>query len=196
MKRDIAGESKVNFVFRAYRSAMIRLRGRFFYFMRMFSSSSKKQIGFEWGAKFINSKRLSFKGPASFGRMARLECHTDFTTGNTGQIIFGSNISFGDYFHAGSLGLIEVGDNVLGGSNILLVDHNHGSPRLDMTTKSPIPPRNRPLTHKGPIKIGNNCWLGDGVTVLGGVEIGEGAIIAAKSVVRKNVLPWTIYDGR
>lgn len=45
------------------------------------------------------------------------------------------------------------------------------------------------------IKIGNDVWIGDNVLILGNVEIGDGAIIAAGSVVTKNVNPYCIIGG-
>lgn len=39
------------------------------------------------------------------------------------------------------------------------------------------------------------CWIGAGVIVLGGVEIGENAVIGAGSVVTKNVDPFSVYAG-
>lgn len=43
--------------------------------------------------------------------------------------------------------------------------------------------------------IGNDVWIGDDSLVLGGVVIGDGAIIAARSVVTKNVEPYSIVGG-
>ncbi len=45
------------------------------------------------------------------------------------------------------------------------------------------------------VKIGNDVWIGDNVTVLSGIEIGDGAIIAAGAVVTKNVEPYSIVGG-
>ena len=45
------------------------------------------------------------------------------------------------------------------------------------------------------ITIGNDVYIGYGVTILGGVRIGDGAIIAAGSVVTKDVEPHAIYGG-
>lgn len=45
------------------------------------------------------------------------------------------------------------------------------------------------------IKINDKVWIGFGVTILKGVVIGEGAVIAAKSVVTKNVQPYTVVAG-
>ena len=45
------------------------------------------------------------------------------------------------------------------------------------------------------VTIGNDVWIGQGAKILGGVEIGDGAIIAAYAVVTKNVEPYTIVGG-
>ena len=46
-----------------------------------------------------------------------------------------------------------------------------------------------------PIHIGENVWLGANVTVLGGVTIGDNAVIAAGAVVTKNIPPNTVAAG-
>ncbi|MEO7311368.1 MAG: acyltransferase [Chitinophagaceae bacterium] len=46
-----------------------------------------------------------------------------------------------------------------------------------------------------PIKICKNAWIGMNVTILKGVTVGEGAIVAAASVVTKDVPAWTVVAG-
>lgn len=48
---------------------------------------------------------------------------------------------------------------------------------------------------KGDTIIGNDVWIGYGATIMPGVHIGDGAIIATKSVVTKNVAPYSIVGG-
>lgn len=48
---------------------------------------------------------------------------------------------------------------------------------------------------KGDIKIGNDVWIGTKATILSGLTIGDGAIIAAGSVVTKDVEPYMIVGG-
>jgi virginiamycin A acetyltransferase len=48
---------------------------------------------------------------------------------------------------------------------------------------------------KGDTIVGNDVWIGYGALIMPGVTIGDGAIIAAGSVVTKNVLPYTIVGG-
>jgi virginiamycin A acetyltransferase len=48
---------------------------------------------------------------------------------------------------------------------------------------------------KGDIKIGNDVWIGYNATIMAGVNIGDGAIIATNSTVTKDVAPYTIVGG-
>lgn len=49
--------------------------------------------------------------------------------------------------------------------------------------------------NKGDIIIGNDVWIGYNATIMGGVTIGDGAIIATNATVTKNVEPYTIVGG-
>jgi acetyltransferase-like isoleucine patch superfamily enzyme len=48
---------------------------------------------------------------------------------------------------------------------------------------------------KGDVRIGHDVWIGIGALILSGVEIGNGAVIGAHSVVSKNVAPYSIVAG-
>lgn len=58
-----------------------------------------------------------------------------------------------------------------------------------------ITPQPGELPNKGDTVIGNDVWIGYEAVIMPGVEIGDGAIIASKSVVTKNVAPYTIVGG-
>ncbi len=45
------------------------------------------------------------------------------------------------------------------------------------------------------VNIGNDCWIGADVTFIGGVNIGDGAVVLAKAVVTKDVPPYAIVGG-
>ncbi len=49
--------------------------------------------------------------------------------------------------------------------------------------------------NKGDITIGNDVWIGFEAVIMAGVHIGDGAIIAARAVVTKDVAPYTIVGG-
>jgi virginiamycin A acetyltransferase len=48
---------------------------------------------------------------------------------------------------------------------------------------------------RGPVRIGSNVWIGDNALVLAGVEIGNGAVVAAGAVVTRDVEPFAIAVG-
>ncbi|MEA5447868.1 CatB-related O-acetyltransferase [Leptolyngbya sp. CCNP1308] len=80
---------------------------------------------------------------------------------------------------------------------------NGGNHRTDWFTNYPFPifgqgwesvmPSEWP--HKGDTVIGNDVWIGYGATLLPGVQVGDGAIIAAQSVVTKSVPPYAVVGG-
>lgn len=51
------------------------------------------------------------------------------------------------------------------------------------------------MLDKGTLVIGNDVWIGDSVIILPGVQVGDGAVVGAGSVVTKNVPPYTIVGG-
>jgi len=50
-------------------------------------------------------------------------------------------------------------------------------------------------SHKGPITIDSDAWIGTGAVILPNITIGEGAVVGANSVVTKNVAPYTVVGG-
>lgn len=60
---------------------------------------------------------------------------------------------------------------------------------------SMAPPAHEDLPLKGDTIIGNDVWIGQNVTILPGVHIGDGAIIGASSLVTRHVPPYTIAAG-
>jgi virginiamycin A acetyltransferase len=56
-------------------------------------------------------------------------------------------------------------------------------------------PKQGELPYKGDTVVGNDVWIGYDATIMPGIHIGDGAIIAAKSVVTKDIPPYTIVGG-
>lgn len=103
------------------------------------------------------------------------------------RIILGENIQLNDFVHISAINHVEIGDNCLFASHIYISDNSHGCYNGCLSDSSPaIPPAKRKYAAY-PVKIGNNCWVGEGVIILPGVTIGEGCIIGAHSVVNKNI---------
>ena len=81
-------------------------------------------------------------------------------------------------------GGIEIGDGSLIGHNTTIATLNHE-----------FNPAKRQNLTPSPVKIGKNVWIGSDCTILPGVEIGDGAIIGAGSVVTKSIPANTIAVG-
>ena len=108
------------------------------------------------------------------------------------SIIIGNHCSIGEYNHITACNKITIGDGLLTGRYVYIGDNSHGGLSK---MESKVPPIDRKLQSKGEIIIGNNVWIGDKATILGGVSIGDNVIVGANSVVTKNVLSNTIVAG-
>jgi acetyltransferase-like isoleucine patch superfamily enzyme len=116
----------------------------------------------------------------------------------------GACLSVGDRTFLGN-GLIAVADNVEIGSDVMfgwgvtLVDHNSHSLRFSErkgdTQRWLRGAKDWSSVRIAGIKIDDKAWIGFNATILKGVTVGEGAIVAACSVVTKSVPPWTLVAG-
>lgn len=125
----------------------------------------------------------------------------------TGKIEIGDRVHIGNSTFI-SIDSIIIGDDVTIAWNCLFYDHNSHSTiweeRMNDTIQEvidfkengdSIKNKNWNVVKHAPIKICNKAWIGVNCTILKGVIIGEGAIVAAGSVVTKNVEPWTMVGG-
>lgn len=108
------------------------------------------------------------------------------------KIKIGSHCHIGPFNHITCINEITIGDGVMTGMYVLISDNNHGGTSYEELLKAP---GTRDLTTKGPVHIGKNVWIGDKVSILSGVTIGESAVIAANAVVVHDVPPYTVVGG-
>jgi len=102
----------------------------------------------------------------------------------TKNTILGENVNFNGIKISGS-GKVVIGNNFHSGEECMLISQNHN---YDLGKQ--IPYDNTYILKD--IIIDDNVWLGNRVIVLGGVNIGEGAIIQAGSVVVSNIPKYAI----
>lgn len=108
------------------------------------------------------------------------------------HIMIGSGCHIGEFTHITSINEIIIKDNVRTGKFVLITDNSHGNTDLDSLMQAPVL---RPLVSKGKVTIEENVWIGDKVTILPGVTIGKGAVIAANAVVTKDVPSYSVVGG-
>ena len=139
-----------------------------------------------------NKNRINFGNLLTTGVGCRFEA---FPNEKKCVLKFGNNVQINDYVHITARNNVQIGNNVLMASKIYISDCTHGSYSGDVDDSRPeIIPIERQLTHKDVI-IGDNVWLGEFVTILPGVSIGEGTIVGANSVVTKSLPSFVIAVG-
>ena len=119
----------------------------------------------------------------SCGENVNVERHARFGRGVTlgDRSGIGINASIGEQTHIGS--------DVMMGPDCVIYTRNHRFDRLD------IPMREQGYGPVEPVEIGDDCWNGGRVTILPGVHVGNGAVIAAGAVVTKDVPPYAVVGG-
>jgi acetyltransferase-like isoleucine patch superfamily enzyme len=112
------------------------------------------------------------------------------TIRNLGKgLILEDNVGVGSYSFLGCAGGIKIGADTIIGNYVSFHAENHNFSDLD------VPIRLQGVNHQG-IVIGKNCWIGAKATILDGVNLGDGCIIAAGSVVKAGQYPSNgIYGG-
>ncbi len=111
-------------------------------------------------------------------------CFPPFYTDCGKNIKIGKNVFINACCRFQDQGGIEIGDGSLIGHNTTIATLNHD-----------FNPDKRANLHPSPVKIGKNVWIGSDCTILPGVEIGDGAVIGAGSVVTKSVPANSIAVG-
>lgn len=108
----------------------------------------------------------------------------ELATGPSGRLLIGRDcfVNVGSSIYAASS--VEIGDRVLIGSYVCVMDTNfHDLHRRD---RPPAP---------APVVIEDDVWIGVKASVLPGVRVGRGAVVSAHALVRRDVEPFTVVAG-
>lgn len=119
------------------------------------------------------------------GRDINIECGAWFGSGR--------GISIGDRSDLGVdcliMGSATIGADVMMGPRCVLISYNH---HFDDTDR---PMNTQGLAEDRPVVIEDDVWIGASCTILAGVTVGRGSIVAAGSVVTKDIPPYSIAGG-
>lgn len=108
-----------------------------------------------------------------------------FYTAGGNEIRVGRNVFVNQNCTFYDLGGLDIGDDVMIGPNVSIITTGHP---LESSQR-------RAVTIGKPIAIERNVWIAAGATVIGGVTIGENSVVAAGSVVTKDVPPNALVGG-
>lgn len=153
---------------------LARLRAR----SRGHIAATVQMDGQVYGSGAVN---LTIKDHARLGR------YIGFEADGGGRIEIGERVLINTGCLFVAYDSITVGDDSMIGEYTSIRDANHGTAPGELI-------RTQPHTH-GSITIGKDVWIGRGCVVLQGVTIGDGAIVAANSVVTKDVEANAIVGG-
>jgi len=97
----------------------------------------------------------------------------------TGEYIaIGNNVGIGEFSYLGGAGGLSIGNDCIIGQYFSCHPENHNANNIT------VPIRLQGVSRKG-ISIGKNCWIGSKVTILDGVNLGSGCVVAAGAVVTR-----------
>lgn len=127
------------------------------------------------------------RGTLSFGENVTLERGVVINTYG-GDVRVGRDVHIGPYSVIYAHGGVEIGDDTLIAMQCCIAAANHNVPPIGITIRSQpdVPAK---------VRIGRDVWLGAQVCVLAGVEIGDGCVVGAGSVVTASLPPGAIAHG-
>lgn len=135
----------------------------------------------------LGSGGLTLGDRVSIGAFSQVIVSTSLS--EPGQFIrLGSRVGIGEFAYLGGGGGLSIGDDCIVGQYFSCHPENH----LHADVEQLI--RRQGVTRRG-ISIGPNCWIGSKVTVLDGVTIGAGCVVAAGAVVTRSVPAGCVVAG-
>lgn len=162
----------------------------------------KKKLGSLGSGSYV-SRSCSFQGEGErriyigdntiIGSHCILGCWQHYRKETHEPIIeIGNNCFISAFCQLSAVQRLKIGNDVIIGHFVYISDNNHGEATLESMK---LPPVKRPLASKGPVIIEDRVWIGDKVSILTGVTIGEGSIIGANAVVTHDVPPYSVVGG-
>lgn len=163
-----------------------------------------------FGSKLYTWLIVSLNGRLKVSKNVKIERGVEFNITDNGLIRIGENsvvkkyayfiltkpspsITIGRFSGIGRncylsiKGTLTIGSYVRIGPDVCIIDQDHSFRRDDIIMNQPA--------HIEDITVQDDVWIGRGATILKGVTLGEGSIVAANALVNKSVPPYEIWGG-
>lgn len=141
-----------------------------------------------------NEKYIEIGSGTKIGAFCRITVATEFAghkvkSENKVRISIGDHTSIGNNSFLSANNSVEIGNHVIISANVFITDHDHGFSDMEKNIDE------QPLSEGGKVKIGDNVFLGVKCSILKNVAIGERCVVAANSVVTKDIPPYSMAAG-
>ncbi len=155
------------------------------------------------GVRFYKTTHINYFEGASASNVkigAKCRLHGDLTVYGKGIIELGKYSKVGVNSKIKCVNKIVIGDYTAMATNCVIVDNNnHPVNPLDRLKMRKTPSgsfeRSWQNSDNAPIIIGSNVWIGENVRICKGVTVGDGSVLAANSVVTKDVPANSVAAG-
>ncbi len=141
-----------------------------------------------------NEQHIYIGDYSNIGSFCRLTVSTEFggfkcKSKRKIRLKIGNHVDIGNNSFISANNNIQIGNHVITSSSVFITDHDHGFKDIKKDL------HHQPLTDDGFVIIKDNVFIGVNSSILKNVTIGEHSVIAANSVVTKDVPPFSIMAG-
>lgn len=141
-------------------------------------------------SKYLNSRHISLGRNVTIGSGNVLFPIRNYASENFDAAIeISDSVYIGHQTQLHCIGHMKIGRGTVLSDYVYVSDVAHGLSPL----KGPI--MEQALESKGPVVIGNNCFIGYGVAVLPGVELGDSCVVSARAVVTRSFPSYSMLAG-
>lgn len=147
-----------------------------------------KRISLRWSDRIASSVKVRINGNGfiRFGEQVEIRENCIFNVTAGGRIDIDDRVFINDGCCINARDMVCIGADTMLGQGVKIYDHDHDYHSTDIKKYFKI----------DPVNIGKNTWICSDVIILKGCEIGEGSVVAAGTIVRKNVSQKVMYYSR